>query len=51
MTKVWTLSINGELEGIFDSEEKVIEARRQRLASGLESAQLTVASVRQWVLQ
>jgi hypothetical protein len=24
--KVWTLSINGELDGIFDSEEKVIEA-------------------------
>jgi hypothetical protein len=49
--KVWTLSINGELDGIFDSEEKVIEARCQRLASSLENAQLTVASIGQWVLQ
>jgi hypothetical protein len=49
--RVWTLSINGELEGIFDSEEEVIEARRQHLASSLENAQLTVASIRRWVLQ
>ena len=49
--KVWTLSVNGELEGIFDSEEKVIEARRQHLAGNLENERLTVASIRQWVLQ
>jgi hypothetical protein len=49
--KVWTLSINGDLRGVFDSEEKVIEARRQYLASGLENARLTVASIGQWVLQ
>jgi hypothetical protein len=49
--RVWTLSINGELEGIFDSEEKVIEARRPHLASSLENVQLTVASIRRWVLQ
>jgi hypothetical protein len=49
--KVWTLSINGELDGIFDTEEKVIEARRQHLVGSLESGQLTVASIGQWVLQ
>lgn len=48
---VWTLFINGELSGIFDSEEKVIEARRQHLASSLENPRLTVASVRRWALQ
>ena len=49
--KVWTLSINGELRGIFDSEEKAIEARRQHLVSSLENARLTVASIGQWALQ
>jgi hypothetical protein len=48
---VWALFINGELRGIFDSEEKAIGARRQHLASSVENAQLTVASIRQWVLQ
>ena len=32
--KVWTLFVNGELNGIFDSEEKAVEARRQGLARG-----------------
>jgi hypothetical protein len=48
---VWTLSVNGELDGIFDSEEKAIEARRRYLATGLENSQLTVASIGQWELQ
>jgi hypothetical protein len=48
---VWTLSINGELDAIFDSEEKAIEARSQYLATGLENGHFTVASIRQWVLQ
>lgn len=49
--KVWTLSINGELDGIFESEEKALEARRQHLATGLGSRSLTVMSVGQWVVQ
>ena len=49
--KVWTLSLNGELEGIFDSEEKALEARRGQLASVLEGGRLAVLSVGQWVVQ
>jgi hypothetical protein len=49
--KVWTLSVNGELDGIFDSEEKAIEARRRYLATGLESKRFAVMSIGQWVVQ
>jgi hypothetical protein len=49
--KVWTLSINGELKGIFDSEEKAVEARQQHLASRLEGGRLAVLSIGQWVVQ
>ena len=49
--KVWTLSINGEVNGIFASEERAIEARRQHLAAGLESRTLTVMSISQWVVR
>ena len=49
--KVWSLSLNGELRGIFDSEEKALEARRQHLASGPERGRLTVLSIGQWVVQ
>lgn len=49
--KVWTLSINGELDGIFESEEKAIEARRQHLVTRLESRSLSVMSIGQWVVQ
>jgi hypothetical protein len=49
--KVWTLTLNGELEGIFDSEEKAVEARRQHLASGLEGGRLAVLSIGQWLVQ
>jgi hypothetical protein len=49
--KVWTLSINGELKGIFDREEKAVEARRKHLASGLEGGRLAVLSIGQWVVQ
>jgi hypothetical protein len=48
--KVWTLSLNGELEGIFDTEEKAVEARRQQLASGLEGGRLVVLSIGQWIV-
>jgi len=48
---VWSLSLNGELKGIFGSEEKAVEARRQLLASGLEGGRLAVLSVGQWVVQ
>ena len=48
--KVWTLSLNGELEGIFDTEEKAVEARRQRLASGFEGGRLVVLSIGQWTV-
>ena len=48
---VWSLSVNGELQGIFDSEEKALEARRRHLASGLEAGRLAVLSVGQWVVQ
>jgi hypothetical protein len=49
--KVWTLSINGELDGIFDSEEKAIRARVQYLATAPENRQFAVASIRQWLVQ
>jgi hypothetical protein len=49
--KVWTLSINGELKGIFDTEEKAVEARRQHLASILEGGRLAVLSLGQWEVQ
>lgn len=49
--RVWTLSVNGEVQGVFDSEEKVVEARRRHLASGLECGRLTVLSVGHWVVQ
>lgn len=49
--RVWTLSINGELDGIFGSEEKALEARRQHLATGIESGSLTVMSIGQWVVR
>ena len=48
---VWTLSINGELDGIFESEEKAVDARRQHLAAGLESRSFTVMSIGQWVVR
>jgi hypothetical protein len=51
MNEVWTLSINGELDGIFDSEEKAIEACRQYLTAGFENSRLTVMPFRQWVVQ
>ena len=49
--KVWTLFVNGELNGIFDSEEKAVEARRQGLARGLEGEKFAVLSIRQWAVQ
>lgn len=49
--KVWTLSINGELDGIFGSEEQAVEARRQHLAAGVEGRSLTVMSIGQWVVR
>ena len=49
--KVWTLSVNGELDGIFDSEEKALEARRRHLATGLENQRFAVMSIGQWVVQ
>jgi hypothetical protein len=49
--KVWTVSLNGELQGIFDSEEKAVEARREQLASQLERGRLAVLSIGQWVVQ
>ena len=49
--KVWTLSINGELDGIFGSEEKAIEARCHHLDSGLEDRRLMVMSIGQWVVR
>ena len=49
--KVWSLSVNGELHGIFDSEEKALEARRRHLASALERGRLAVLSIGQWVVQ
>ena len=49
--KVWSLSVNGELQGIFDSEEKALEARRHHLASGVEGGRLAVLSIGHWVVQ
>lgn len=49
--KVWTLSINGELDGVFGSEEKAIEARSQHLDTGLEDKRLMVMSIGQWVVR
>jgi hypothetical protein len=43
--RVWTLSVNGEVKGSFDSEEKAVEARREHLASGLEDGRLAVLSI------
>ncbi len=48
---VWSLSVNGELQGIFESEEKAVEARRQQLAARLEGGRLAVLSIGQWVVQ
>lgn len=48
---VWSLSVNGELQGIFDSEEKALEARRLHLASGVEAVRLAVLSIGRWVVQ
>jgi hypothetical protein len=48
---VWSLSVNGELQGIFDSEEKAVEARRQQLATRLEGGRLAVLSIGRWVVQ
>lgn len=49
--RVWTLSVNGEVKGIFDSEEKAVEARREHLASGLEDGRLAVLSIGHWAVQ
>lgn len=49
--KVWSLSVNGELQGILDSEEKALEARRHHLASGVEGGRLAVLSIGHWVVQ
>jgi hypothetical protein len=48
---VWSLSLNGELKAVFDTEEKALEARRRWLASGLEDGRLTVLAVGQWELR
>jgi hypothetical protein len=48
---VWTLSVNGELDGVFDSEEEAIEARRQYLVTGVEARRLTIMSIAQWVVR
>ena len=49
--RVWTLSVNGEVQGIFDSEEKAVEARRRHLSSGLEGGRLAVLSIAHWAVQ
>jgi len=49
--RVWTLSVNGAVKGVFDSEEKAVEARRQHLASGLEDGRLAVLSIGHWAVQ
>lgn len=46
--RVWTLSVNGEVKGVFDCEEKALEARRRHLASGLEAGRLAVLSIGHW---
>jgi hypothetical protein len=49
--KVWTFSLNGEVKGVFDTEEKAVEARREQLASGLEGGGLAVLSIGSWNVQ
>jgi hypothetical protein len=49
--RVWTLAVNGELKGVFDCEEKALEARRRHLASCLEGERLAVLSISDWAVQ
>jgi hypothetical protein len=49
--KVWTLTVNGELRGIFASEVNAVEARLRLLASDLENPRLAVLSIGQWSVQ
>lgn len=48
---VWTLSVDGDLEGVFDSEEKALQARSHLLATRLEKTQFTVASIGRWTVR
>jgi hypothetical protein len=49
--KVWTLTVNGDLRGIFDSEVKAVEARLRYLSSGPEDPGFAVLSIGQWSVQ